>query len=166
MMHFFHQYLLYVTFEVLEPLWLSLQSAIRAATTLDQVIEHHRSFLGRSLAGTVLRSKMVRNLTELKVLVYDFAKTSERLDVDTELLEPEPLDRNGAPPLPSPAIAQVLCLQASASACSSEAHCGDREGQVGDTQAQGAGGGGGGERAGHPLHRPLLGQHPGPGREV
>lgn len=37
MMHFFHQYLLYVTFEVLEPLWLSLQSHLAAATTLDQV---------------------------------------------------------------------------------------------------------------------------------
>jgi len=28
MMHFFHQYLLYVTFEVLEPLWHTMSAAL------------------------------------------------------------------------------------------------------------------------------------------
>ena len=37
MMHFFHQYLLYVTFEVLEPLWHTMSAQCRTATTLDQV---------------------------------------------------------------------------------------------------------------------------------
>jgi Gamma tubulin complex component C-terminal len=37
MMHFFHQYLLYVTFEVLEPLWHTMEAAMRAATTVDEV---------------------------------------------------------------------------------------------------------------------------------
>lgn len=37
MQHFFRQYLLYVTFEVLEPLWAAMAAALRAATTLDQV---------------------------------------------------------------------------------------------------------------------------------
>ena len=37
MMHFFHQYLLYVTFEVLEPHWLALLNALKAADTLDEV---------------------------------------------------------------------------------------------------------------------------------
>lgn len=37
MMHFFHQYLLYVTFEVLEPLWHTMSIQCRAASTLDEV---------------------------------------------------------------------------------------------------------------------------------
>lgn len=37
MMHFFHQYLLYVTFEILEPHWLILRNAVRDATNLDMV---------------------------------------------------------------------------------------------------------------------------------
>ena len=37
MMHFFHQYLLYVTFEVLEPLWHTMSIQCRAANTLDEV---------------------------------------------------------------------------------------------------------------------------------
>ena len=36
LMHFFHQYLLYVTFEVLEPLWHSMFAQCRQATTVDQ----------------------------------------------------------------------------------------------------------------------------------
>lgn len=38
MMHFFHQYLLYVTFEVLDPLWHTMSSQCRTATTLDEVL--------------------------------------------------------------------------------------------------------------------------------
>ena len=38
MMHFFHQYLLYVTFEVLEPLWHTMSSQCRTANTLDEVL--------------------------------------------------------------------------------------------------------------------------------
>lgn len=45
-------------------------------------MDHHRNFLWKSLAGTVLKSKMVRTLTELKVLVYEFSKHSESLDID------------------------------------------------------------------------------------
>ena len=37
MQHFFRQYLLYVTFEVLEPLWAAMAASLSAATTLDQV---------------------------------------------------------------------------------------------------------------------------------
>lgn len=40
MMHFFHQFLLYTTFEVLEPLWHTLQAHIRSSTTVDQVRLH------------------------------------------------------------------------------------------------------------------------------
>ena len=38
MMHFFHQFLLYVTFEVLEPLWHTMSIQCHSAKTLDQVM--------------------------------------------------------------------------------------------------------------------------------
>jgi hypothetical protein len=37
MMHFFAQFRLYLTFEALEPAWLTMQAQIRSAATLDQV---------------------------------------------------------------------------------------------------------------------------------
>jgi hypothetical protein len=37
MMHFFHQFRLYITFEALEPASIIMQSRIRAASTVDQV---------------------------------------------------------------------------------------------------------------------------------
>ncbi|KAK9863562.1 hypothetical protein WJX84_003827 [Apatococcus fuscideae] len=57
MQHFFRQYLLYVTFEVLEPLWAAMASSLRAATTLDQVVDAHREFLRRVLKGCLLSRK-------------------------------------------------------------------------------------------------------------
>ena len=44
-------------------------------------MEHHKKFLHGSLSGTVLKSKLVRTLTELKVLVYDFSEQAALLDV-------------------------------------------------------------------------------------
>ena len=63
---------------------------------MPQIIDHHKRFLHHCLQGTVLKSKMVRNLNQLKALVYEFARQSELLEVDAEYLEPEPLDRYGA----------------------------------------------------------------------
>ena len=37
LMHFFHQTLLYMTFEVAEPAWRRFQAALAAAGTVDQV---------------------------------------------------------------------------------------------------------------------------------
>ena len=44
-------------------------------------MEHHKKFLHSSLSGTVLKSKLVRTLTELKVLVYEFSEQAALLDV-------------------------------------------------------------------------------------
>lgn len=48
MMHFFHQYLLYVTFEVLEPSFLGLQAALKAANTLDEVCHNFTAIQKRN----------------------------------------------------------------------------------------------------------------------
>lgn len=37
MTHFFRQYLMYVTFEVLEPLWRAFQAKVQTAESLDEV---------------------------------------------------------------------------------------------------------------------------------
>lgn len=37
MMHVFHQFRLYVTFEVMEPAWIGMQSSLDKAHTLDEV---------------------------------------------------------------------------------------------------------------------------------
>eukprot|EP00884_Botryococcus_braunii_P002176 jgi/Botrbrau1/1195/Bobra.0163s0009.1 len=70
MMHFFHQFLLYTTFEVLEPLWHTLQAHIRASTTVDQIIAHHKEFLRRVMKGCLLsrKVKLLRNLIDLKAV--------------------------------------------------------------------------------------------------
>ena len=48
-MHFFHQYLLYMTFEVAEPACHALQAALRAAATIDQVPFRPTTSLCRAL---------------------------------------------------------------------------------------------------------------------
>lgn len=49
MTHFFAQLRLYLTFEALEPAWLTMQTQIRSATTLDQaphtLLSMHRAHL-------------------------------------------------------------------------------------------------------------------------
>ena len=50
MMHFFAQFRLYLTFEALEPAWLTMQAQIRSAATLDQV--SHPLFTVLALIGT------------------------------------------------------------------------------------------------------------------
>lgn len=65
MMHFFHQYLLYVTFEVLEPHWLELLSALKRANTLDEASPlHDRSRLVLTCQPNALceRSSTYQNL--------------------------------------------------------------------------------------------------------
>lgn len=41
LLYFFQEYLRYLTFDVLEPLWLNLEEDIRRATSIDNVMECH-----------------------------------------------------------------------------------------------------------------------------
>ncbi|KAK9817974.1 hypothetical protein WJX72_005158 [[Myrmecia] bisecta] len=89
MMHFFHQYLLYVTFEVMEPLWHTMQTHIKAATTLDQVMAAHKEFLRRVLKGCLLsrKVKLLRNLMDLKALALRFADTAARIAAEVDAVQ-------------------------------------------------------------------------------
>lgn len=85
MTHFFRQYLLYVTFEVIEPLWRSLEKHIDSAMTVDEIVDFHKVFLRKVMKGLLLSRKVVvlRALLGLKDLALRFvALSSEYLTVD------------------------------------------------------------------------------------
>ncbi|KFM24916.1 Gamma-tubulin complex component 2 [Auxenochlorella protothecoides] len=79
--HFFRQYLLYITFEVLEPLWLAFQHRVQTLDSLDEVLEQHHAFLRRVMKGCLLSRKVVllRSLLALKDLALQFVKVSDRV---------------------------------------------------------------------------------------
>jgi gamma-tubulin complex component 2 len=83
MTHFFRQYLLYVSFEVLEPLWAALEARVAGAASVDELVEHHRVFLRKVMKGLLLSRKVVvlRALLGLKDLALQFvALSGARLD--------------------------------------------------------------------------------------
>ncbi|KAA6417682.1 MAG: Spc97 Spc98 family of spindle pole body (SBP) component, partial [Trebouxia sp. A1-2] len=86
MMHFFHQYLLYVTFEVLEPLWHTMSSQCRTANTLDEVIGHHTDFLRKVLKGCLLSRKLtlLQSLVQLKKQAAVFTQLAAALQIEPE----------------------------------------------------------------------------------
>ncbi len=59
MTHFFRQYLLYATFEVIEPLWETLMRHLNNATSVDEMIEHHKVFVKKVMKGLLLSRKVV-----------------------------------------------------------------------------------------------------------
>lgn len=86
MMHFFHQYLLYVTFEVLEPLWHTMSIQCRAASTLDEVIGHHGDFLRKVLKGCLLSRKLtlLQSLLQLKKQAGTLTKITAALHIQPD----------------------------------------------------------------------------------
>lgn len=78
--HFFRQYLLYITFEVLEPLWRAFQGHLAAVDGFDEALEQHRSFLRRVLKGCLLSRKVVllRSLLALKDIALQFVKVGRK----------------------------------------------------------------------------------------
>ena len=78
--NFFRQYLLYLTFEVLEPLWREFENSIKEADSLDEILEHHSLFLHKILKGCLLSRKVVvlRALLGLKDLALQFVKLADK----------------------------------------------------------------------------------------
>lgn len=83
MSHFFREYLLYLTFEVLEPLWHVFESQAAAATNIDGIVGHHQALLRRIMKGCLLsrRVKLLRTLVELKALALKFTEVTARIRV-------------------------------------------------------------------------------------
>ncbi|EIE26959.1 hypothetical protein COCSUDRAFT_46296 [Coccomyxa subellipsoidea C-169] len=88
MMHVFHQLRLYVTFEVMEPAWIGMQTALDKAHTLDQALAAHDDFLRRVMKGTLLsrKVKVLQRLSDLKGIVHRRAGPSLTNPVCKELL--------------------------------------------------------------------------------
>jgi gamma-tubulin complex component 2 len=92
MTHFFRQYLLYATFEVLEPLWHALEGHIESAGSVDEIVEFHKVFLRRVMKGLLLSRKVVvlRSLLSLKQTALDFVALSCRhVDLNLSVFDGE-----------------------------------------------------------------------------
>lgn len=90
MTHFFRQYLLYATFEVLEPLWSALEMHIESAGSVDEIVEFHKMFLRRVMKGLLLSRKVLvlRSLLSLKQTALDFVALSCRhVDLDLSIYD-------------------------------------------------------------------------------
>ena len=85
MVHFFRQYLLYSSFELLDPLWKALEDNLKKSSNVDEMIEHHMTFLERTMKGLFLsrKLKLPPALFKVEELALDFVKlTSKHLDID------------------------------------------------------------------------------------
>eukprot|EP00887_Chlorella_sp_A99_P000883 scaffold5.g883.t1 len=107
MTHFFRQarpgrFLLYVTFEVLEPLWAAFETKVQTAASLDEIVEQHKVFLRQLMKGCLLSRKVsvLQALLKLKASALAFVRlTDERVAVSFETLEDELAEALvGAPP--------------------------------------------------------------------
>ena len=90
MMHFFREYLLYSSFELLDPLWKSLEDSLRTSTTVDDMVAHHMAFLEKAMKGLFLsrKLKLPPALFKVEELALDFVKLSfDHLDVDYPALD-------------------------------------------------------------------------------
>lgn len=74
MLSFVQQILAFVTFEVLEPNWRSLEAKLSRVTTVDQLLRDHVDFL-----DTCLKECMLTSAKLLRVCVQDWC---EEEDID------------------------------------------------------------------------------------
>ncbi|KAK8721079.1 hypothetical protein OTU49_012942 [Cherax quadricarinatus] len=84
MVHLVHQMEYYMTFEVLECSWHGLMTTLKTAHSLDQVIDAHKHFLDRIIAGALLddQSKQVRtHLRTFYNLIQNLRGLQERLSL-------------------------------------------------------------------------------------
>lgn len=87
---FFRQYLLYSSFELLDPLWKSLEDKIRDSRSIDEMVLHHSNFLEKAMRGLFLsrKLKLPPALFKVEELALEFVELSFRyLDIDYSALE-------------------------------------------------------------------------------
>jgi len=70
MIHFVHQLAYYITFEVMECGWATLQKQIQRAESLDEMVEAHHQFLDTLIARALLDERSRELLTQLRA-IYD-----------------------------------------------------------------------------------------------
>ena len=90
MVHFFREYLLYSSFELLDPLWKSLEDSLERSANVDDMAAHHMSFLEKAMKGLFLsrKLKLPPALFKVEELALEFVKLSfGHLDVDYAALD-------------------------------------------------------------------------------
>jgi len=90
MMHFFREYLLYSSFELLDPLWKSLGDNLKKSANVDEMAAHHLAFLEKAMKGLFLsrKLKLPPALFKVEELALEFVKLSfSHLDVDYVALD-------------------------------------------------------------------------------
>eukprot|EP00798_Chlamydomonas_sp_ICE-L_P000238 gene238-4000_t len=67
LMYFIQEYLRYITFDVLEPLWATMEAGMRKAANMDEVIKCHNDFLRKALDGLLLsHPRILRSVIALE----------------------------------------------------------------------------------------------------
>lgn len=86
-----------MTFEVIEPLWRTLEARLLSARALDDVVAEHTAFLRCLLKGCLLSRKVVvlRALLSLKDLALQFVRVSDRF-LDVSIDGPEDTEEDGS----------------------------------------------------------------------
>jgi gamma-tubulin complex component 2 len=96
MLHFLQNLIYYMMFEVIEPNWLEMESAISASLTskeqtVDDILRHHGQFLRRALEACLLTNRdLVRALTKIMKTCLLFTDQMKRFMKATKIEE----DRN------------------------------------------------------------------------
>lgn len=67
LMHFLHEMLYYVLFEVIECSWVELQKRMSRATDLDEILDEHSRFLNAISAGCFVKTSKEKE-SHLEVL--------------------------------------------------------------------------------------------------
>ena len=77
MLHFLQNFMYYITVEVIEPNWATMDEALRRAATLDDVIEAHDKFLDACMKeGMLFWPKILKRLERIKSICLRFAATT------------------------------------------------------------------------------------------
>jgi gamma-tubulin complex component 2 len=101
MLHFLQNFMYYMTVEVIEPNWATMDAAIRDARTLDDVIDAHDRFLDACMKeGMLFWPKILKRLERIKSICLRFAAT-------TAVLSASLPTSSGSTPPPSPGAAHL-----------------------------------------------------------
>jgi gamma-tubulin complex component 2 len=77
MLHFLQNFMYYMTVEVIEPNWATMDAAVRSAATLDDVIAAHDVFLDACMKeGMLFWPKILKRLERIKSICLRFAATT------------------------------------------------------------------------------------------
>lgn len=95
MLHFLHNFLYYMMFEVIEPNWHTMMERLKDVSNIDEVIAHHDAFLDTCMKECMLHNpQLLKILTKLMSTCIIFANHTERFTKTLTLDLEHPPDEN------------------------------------------------------------------------